>query len=105
MTFCKFLKLNFKDCFYWFETAEHQAVHDINHKCHSNQLLNGSFDLSDRLDEIFDMGIMNADYGYQFSGKYSNQVKGAVRGPKNDIISLYHESFWKECPVEGQCLK
>ena len=71
--------------------------HDLH--CHSNIALNENYELTERLDEIFNMNVMNADYDYQFSGKYSSPVKTKV--PKNDILSLYHETFWQECPFDG----
>jgi len=85
------------DCYYWYESQQEMTDHE--QVCHSNIQLNDSYELTDRLDEIFNMNVMNADYGYQFSGKYSAPVQS--KKPKNDILSRYHETFWQECPVEG----
>ena len=85
-------------CYYWFETEEKMKDHEP--YCQSNVQLNSSYEITDRMDEIFDMNILSVDFGYDFAGTFSSP-KVTQKVEKNSLIDRYQENFWKECPVEG----
>lgn len=91
-------KVQCPKCDYWFESEEKMKDHEP--YCHANVTLNSSYEITDRMDKIFDMNILNVDFGYEFSGKFSSP-KLPQKGDKKDLIERYADNFWKECPVEG----
>lgn len=60
---------------------------------------------SERLDEIFDLSVLQEDFNYSYNGLILSCIKPpkkiASNQLENDKMEDYLNSFWSECPIAG----
>ena len=60
---------------------------------------------SDRLDEIFELSVLQEDFNYSYNGLILSCIKPAKKVAssqlENDKMEDYLNSFWSECPIAG----
>ena len=60
---------------------------------------------SERLDEIFDLSVLQEDFNYSYNGLILSCIKPPKKNAssqlENDKMEDYLNSFWSECPIAG----